>query len=403
LQISQQPITPTTMPVYTVVPRVVNEAYAKQIGSAFGLSGQVLASPDGRFYYMAGGTDGSQQVRIDRASGAYFFQNLNDLWTDPERVRQNLPVNGQSAQAVSAVFLRERAKTLPGSFNFDFEIQPTVELEGPTGGLQLPGSAIAADPQQPMNYALSYARTLDIGGQKVSVVGPGSRLKTYIGENGAIIGMKGGWRDVAQNTGIQATVPIRSAADAWTSFVTTPTIALALPPLADRYDRTGKPAPTLAYYEQPTMDGQVELIPVWLFVADLYDDTPATPQQAATSYLVASDVQIYVPAAASPTSTPKAQITSPSSGISLAPGAGIALTGSATGGTAPYVFTWSSSSGSDLGTGASISTSLEPDLRDGSGRPVKIILTVRDANGQVSTAAIDVTVPPRIALPLIVQ
>jgi hypothetical protein len=402
LQLTQQ-ITPTTMPVYRVVPRTVDEDYAKRIGATFGLSSTVLASPDGSAFYVVGGPDDSQQLRIDRASGGYLFQNLNELWTDPERPRLNLPTSDQDALRISNVYLREHAQQLPGSFNFDFKIPPTVELEGPTGGPQVAGTGIAADPQQPMNYELSYARTLDIGGQTVSVVGPGSRLKTYIGENGQIIGVKGGWRDVQSEAAPTASVPIRTAEQAWAAFTVDPSIATALPPLADRYDRAGKPAPTLAYYEQPLSDGQSELIPVWVFVADLYAADSIAPQQQANN-LVASNVQIYVPAAADADATPTATISSPGAGTVVIPGQPITLAGSASGGTAPYTYNWATSTGQELGSTANVTVGgLLPDLRENQLAPNRITLTVRDANGQTATAAVDVVVQVQLHLPLVAR
>jgi hypothetical protein len=268
--------------------------------------------------------------------------------------------------------------------------------------------------QQPLDYAVSYARTLDIGGgERISVVGPGSRQNLYLGDGSVVIGMKGGWRDVEffqAGAGLDATtaitVPIKTSAEAWADFLADPSIALAQPPLALAYDMTGKPDPTLAYYEQTLSISQTELIPVWVFVADLYTGTVASQVQAtnAITALVASDVKIYAPASAEPMALPQASITSPAPGTTIIPGESLDLAGTASGGTAPYSFQWSSSADGILGTGSSLTIpGLHPDLHGSQIQPNTITLLVTDANGQTATDSVDVTVFLLRYLPLIVK
>ena len=77
----------------------------------------------------------------------------------------------------------------------------------------------------PTNCAVHYARSVydPYSMQDFSIVGPGSRLNFYIGDNGEVIGMKGGWRDYESIPGVPAglqatapvTVPIKTADAAW--------------------------------------------------------------------------------------------------------------------------------------------------------------------------------------------
>ena len=74
----------------------------------------------------------------------------------------------------------------------------------------------------------------------------------------------------------------------------------------------------MAYYEQSLSISQTQLIPVWVFVADLYTETVGIPvalqSTTAMTALVASDVNIYVPAADDPMALPQVTITSPAPG-----------------------------------------------------------------------------------------
>jgi hypothetical protein len=395
---------PSSLPVVVVVPRTVDQAYVENIGAAFGLTGQVLAAPDGSAFYMAGGTNDALQLKVDAATGGFLFQNLDGLWTKPEMPR-TLPSPG-IASSLALNFLAQHDNLADALF---FSGQPTV-TEGPTDGTDGTDSAVlgAAATQTPTDIAVHYARTIDIGGgMPPSIVGPGSRQNLYVGDNSAIIGMKGGWREV-QLDGGRATVPIMALDEAWAGFLANPNLALAKLPLVTSYVTAGKPAPTLAYYEQPSAQGQSQLIPVWVFVADLYAPyfegelsypAPATAGQlaAAADVLVVSDANIYVPAATDGSATLQASITSPAPDTTVLLGQGVGLEGTASGGLAPYTFQWSSSVDGALGTGATVAVpGLAADLRSGSAPPNVIMLRVTDANGVEASASVDVTVQASI-------
>jgi hypothetical protein len=394
---------------------MVDEDYVKMIGGAFGLGGDVLPAPDGSAFFMAGGISDTLQLRVDAHSGGFLFQNLDKLWNHPEMTR-TLPISPGEVEAMSNSFLREHQHSLPGALGFDSSIAPMVVLEGPVEMMAAANGALVQAGQQGMDWGVSYARTVVVSPTlKLSVVGPGSRQNVYIGEDGEVIGMKGGWRDVQtmlhSTEGVEAptvvTVPIKTADEAWAEFLANPDIALAQPPLALYYDRTGKPDPTLAYYELTLSISQTELIPVWLFVADLYTDTiPPTVQVQATeaiTALVASDVKIYIPAEAGAAGL-EATIEQPHAGTAVSPGTSLDLVGSASGGLPPYSFHWSSSKDGDLGSGDMLTVpGLSPDVHGGQNQPNMITLLVMDANGQTATDMVDVTVYTPVYIPIVLK
>ncbi|MCB8968375.1 MAG: hypothetical protein H6660_15950 [Ardenticatenaceae bacterium] len=396
---------PTALPAVQVIHREVGDEYVMNIGEAFGLTSQVITSPDGMTKAMVGGDEDEKQLFVNVATGGFFYQDLGELWTDPERVRE-LPTSGRVAATVALSFLAEH-DNIPGSFFFDQQIPPTIELEGAAEGL-MPGEVRAtAVITNPTDYAIHYARTVDIGGgQLLSVVGPGSRQNLYVGDGSVVVGFKGGWREI-QTTG--GSIDTISAEDAWQAFLADPTMAVAQLPVATEYDRTGQPEPTLAYYEQPTMMGQEELIPVWIFVADLYVSAPQTAAQAAGLEpfglgLVADDAMIYVPAAADAAALPQASIVTPEPGVVLNSGMMVDLSGAATGGTAPYTYEWVSSVDGILGTGETVNgVVLHADPRGSMLAANSITLRVIDANGLIATATVDVEVQPLLFLPVLIQ
>jgi hypothetical protein len=253
-----------------------------------------------------------------------------------------------------------------------------------------------------MNVTVSYARTVTLpGGEKLSIVGPGSRQNVTIGGDNEVVGIKGGWREVSMVSG--ASVAIRSADEAWQAFLANPSTAVAHLPFADTYELQTAPAPTLAYYEQPSTIGQAELIPVWVFVADLY--VAVEGGQNLGQSLLVDDAKIYVPAAAEPTAVPQATILSPAPDTVILPGETVTLSGSGSGGVAPLSYEWFSSVDGFLGSGATLENVLLTDnSKTGVPAPNTITLRVTDANGQMATATTAVHIPtPLLYLPVVVK
>ncbi|MFN2122804.1 MAG: DUF6345 domain-containing protein [Candidatus Promineifilaceae bacterium] len=392
---------PDTLPILILDPPQVDEEYVKNIGLAFGLDSEILAAPDRSAFYMVGGDEDEKQVRVDALSGGFYYQDLGELWTDPERPR-SLPQSPEEAYRLGLSFLAQH-DNLPGVFEFDDSISPTVELEEVVEG---------ADPEQvvkrplesnAMNYAISFMRTVDLGDMKLSIVGPGSRQNVYLGDESQVIGLKGGWRPFMVDES-QDPVPVLSSEKAWEMFLADPSIAVAETPKADDYKLSEEIAPTLAYYEQPTSQSQAQLIPVWIFTADLFVEAPAAERSASELQPLATEAKIYVPAADSETAMMVAEIKSPENGLVLKPGETIELAGSVEGGLAPYTFSWDSSVDGDLGSGEMLSdVALSPDVRSSSLNLNQVKLTVRDANGKTATATVDVMVLTSSYLPVTIR
>jgi len=392
---------PGELPVLRLDPPQVDEEYVKNIGSSFGLDSEILMSPDGSAYFMVGGDDDEKQVRVDAVSGGYYYQDLGELWTDPERPR-TLPREPEEAYKLTLGFLAQH-DNLPGVFEFDDSIEPTVELEEVVEGPDPEQTVRRPLESYPMNYATSFMRTVDLGGLKLSIVGPGSRQNVYLGDEGQVIGLKGGWRPYAVDEE-QGSVPVMTSEKAWEMFLADPSIAVAETPLADEYLLSETTLPTLGYYEQPSSQGQAQLIPVWIFTADLLVDAPEPARSSTELVPLATDAKIYVPAADSETAMMAAEIQSPGEGLVLKPGEAVDLAGSVVGGLAPYTFSWDSSVDGDLGSGETVSdVVLSPDTREMTFAPNQVKLTVRDANGLTATATVDVTVMTANYLPVAIR
>jgi hypothetical protein len=187
------------------------------------------------------------------------------------------------------------------------------------------------------------------------------------------------------------TVSVPDAGKAWDAFLADHQLAIVTIPLdADGFVRHPI-SDTLAYYEQPHGVSQQEMIPVFVFTADLFKGNE----------LLAANALIYVPV--SPDYyPPDVDITAPAPGYGAVAGQKITFTAEATGGYQPFTYAWTDSVDGSLGSGASIQTALS-----GSPRPDQVELVphtvsvkVTNANGQSRTVNVNVNVGLPVYLPM---
>lgn len=386
-----------TLPVYEVVPRTVDENYAANIAETLSMSGTL--ETDGEVYAISDTSGGvTRTLEVDVASGGYIYQNVSELWVPPEPGTPTaLPGPEEAAQLAESFFLANQA--LPGiqyRTDQEAEVENAVQTVKESSGLLDAGAIVQ---EQGVDVMVSYGRRLPTGSllaSEVSVAGPGSSTKLYLGQQGGTlanqlpIGLQGGARDV-EATG--KSVQVQSADKAWGDFLEDHELAVVTVPL-DADEIVRKPASdTLAYYEQPQGVSQAELIPVWTFYADFSKE----------GELLASDVLIYVPA--SPDYyPPTATIDEPASGTTVRAGQAVAFSATASGPFQPFTYEWLSSHDGLLGTGATITATLTPVMHPDQAEAGSHTITVKvtNANGQVRTASIVLNVLPRgVYLPLV--
>jgi hypothetical protein len=264
----------------------------------------------------------------------------------------------------------------------------------------VPGQTQAAFQPQletiPADAYLTYDRLVSglartTGGSQMvdyQVVGPGSELKVYLGDGGELIGLQGGTRKVSYTP--EAMVELLEVDLAWQMFLENRNIAI--PQVPYPADVITYSAVDFGYYELPITQFQQELIPVYIFLADFFQQ--GNP--------IAEDVVVYVPAAME-YMPPTVTISAPLSGDRFSPATPIFFEGQVTGGKPPYSFEWKSDHDGVLGTDASILGSLTTSAKDGQLSKHVISLQVIDANGQQSTATIEVYINALTLLPFVVK
>lgn len=263
----------TKMMLYKVVDRTVDEEYVRSIGERMKLPEGEVGS-DRRFYYM--GDKEGKVLQVDRITGIYKYQDLNSLWNANKRP-EKLP-SSENAQERAKEYLKE-VGLLPGDAVF-YE----VITEGPAEveySIDKSGNLHEDEGEKhEMDRQVVFARHLESGRETLSVVGPGAKLKVYIGAGEEIIGAQGGWRDVEPSEEIE----IMTSDEAWKLLeVCGPKVCLMELPY---YDDLKVKETTLGYFEESWGKQQTYLIPVYIFSVDFIVERG----EASSGY-------VYVPAA----------------------------------------------------------------------------------------------------------
>ena len=395
----EQAVVAETMPVLRVSERPVDPGYVlERIAPAFSMPGRVVET-DERYLYMVDYTEQmTRTLQVDLVTGGYKFLNLAKLWVVPE-TPPSLPPTGE-AEVSAELFLLNSADTLPGVQNLDWMPVTTIEA---MVGVELPNPDAGVRQEQiidrvPMDISVTYGRQPVAAGVQTAagpqtvefpIVGPGARTRVYVGEGGEILGAQGGGRDYVM-TGDQ--VRVLSAEEVWNRFVKDPTIALPqVPWIADRITRD--PAQDrLGYYELPHLQGQQDLIPVWIFEA-----TYSLGRVA-----LAENVQVQVPAAEEYW-PPLVKISSPVDGSGFLSGQAVELKGGVEqNGVPPFQYEWSSSVDGPLGGGEVLTATLTAQVKAGDVLSNTISLQVTDANGQQGGDSVTIVVH-RVYLPLVMR
>ena len=388
------------VPTYAVLDRTVDEGFAQSLAGTLGVSGTLTLSPDGLEYAVTESTNGvTRTLSIDTATGGYLYQDLSQLWVPPEEGQPlNLP-DPEEAASLAETFFLANAQALPGGQNFDpatqhIETDTMVDINREAPG----GASIDYSTETGVDVMVAYGRHLETTVRSatgeavtvdVSVAGPGSSTKMYLGgQGGAPIALSGGSRDVEAGN----PVPLKNVDATWDAFLEDDQLALLDTPIEHDEMVRHPISDTFAYFEQPLDLPQEELIPAWVYTVDFLLD----------GEVVGDDYQVYVPASAD-YYPPAVTIDSPADGATIVAGTQIELEATVTSGNGPFTYEWSSDAQGVLGTDEDITAVLLSAVKPGEPpQPVMLSLKVTDVNSLSRWATVNLNVVGEpVWLPLI--
>ncbi|MHC4083689.1 MAG: DUF6345 domain-containing protein [Planctomycetota bacterium] len=249
------------MKVYEIVPRDVNEAYVRQIGSGFGLAAEdVVQMCDSLVMADLSDSNNPKILEVSRITGHFSYHEDGKLFVADMNVGHYPP--GDAAE-VAGAFLTEYG-LLPADAGAEVSVgyDTIIEKDLDTG-------AVLQTFYQNTNVAYARKIPADEAGTMVSVAGAGARMNVYIAKDESVIGARSNWRSIQTRSDIA----VNDAAATW-SFFDTYGNKVAIEPVLVEYDEaTTDPATAIQlYYEYSSHKRQTELIPCWMFEVEYYLD-----------------------------------------------------------------------------------------------------------------------------------
>ena len=365
-----------TMKVYEVVPRDVNEAYVRQIGTAFGLAAEpVVEMCDSLVMADLSDSNNPKILEVSRLTGHFNYHEDGKLFAvDPNMGR----CPNDLAHEVAESFLTDHG-LLPDDAD---AVAYSVEYDTITEENIDTNEVLQTFYQ---NTNVGYGRQIFADSRtKVSVAGAGARVNAYIGGDGNVMGARGNWRNI-QTTG---DIAVNDANATWALFETYGEKVAIEPVLVEYDDVTTDPATAIqVYYEYSSHIRQTELIPCWMFEVEYSLEGESV---GAAKALVPA-AHSYVP--------PVVEITTPATSTTFNHGDTINFDCDVVAGfgTPPYSYNWQSRVDGLLSTQKAFQTDqlsvhCPDESLDCSPLPHAITAIVTDAKDFHSTDTIQITV-----------
>lgn len=362
-----------SMPVFDVVPVMVDSAYVRVLANRLCAQGGHLCGGD----ILPGDPselnliDGPYELRVSLGTGALHYHDAN-RWMAWRTTAPELPVGSEAIQSAEQLLEnlgRRRADAAVAGVDYVWQ---SAEVGGSlTMASEIPESTFAVASR------VVYRREL---GANRPVAGPGGSMTVAFGDNGICERIfEGGWRKVMPGNMVDI-VPVNAAVNHLSMHGSDGTVE-GIGPFAysiqvDSWE--------LGYYEYGRDVPQNTIRPVYIFHTTITETPPGvTPP-------VYSQQNICLWAEALP---PDAEILSPADGTCVPPGSTVCFQGSANGGIPPYQFSWRDDvTGEVLGNGANLCAAIDgtPPGHSEADMQHTITLTVRDALGRVAHDAVQV-------------
>ncbi|MBN1593654.1 MAG: hypothetical protein JW941_10475 [Candidatus Coatesbacteria bacterium] len=349
------------MMVFKFAGEKVDQQVATDMAKKFGLNEETQLGKDGFYRSNSEG----KKFRVHE-NGGWFYGDMNQLWVFPKDAVE-LPSEDAAIAAAEDFF--EKAGLMPadaGDPDVHTEIVSLADREKEDEDIILQEFEVMR--------CVFFPRELSYGGQTFTVMGPGAKLRAYIGHNGQLIGAHGGWRAVEESEEVEI-FPEQLARTIVKDFGSK--VALLGPPMFSTFELQDL---TLCYFEYQTDRSGESLIPAYHMRGQFYQDGEAFDEG-----------DMYIPASVK-FMPPVPKIVRPQDGASFRNGQQIVLAGELNFGSGDVKLEWWSDKDGYLGSGITVSTILTSNSKQGEPMPQAIKLVATDSQGRSASDQVTVMV-----------
>jgi hypothetical protein len=339
----------TEMPIYELITPQVNLTYTQDLArNLFGLADVLPEEEEGRYIVNSG----NRSFEVDTRDGSIWYADYDKLWNVASGV--DLPSPGTCFE-------------IADSWLVDHGLLPDAAVLANIGSTN--ASAYNIDDGRLRSKILQYQVNYEFLQNDIPIAGDAAQISVMIGDGVSaydrIIGFDWKWRE-----------PRRDA------YATSPLIEYESILEAHGINPNNVVAHRLVYTTDDDEEKSNLLYPVWE-IEIIEDDTEEFHGIHSIVYI---DATLF---------DPVVEITTPTHGISMMPGASITFDCSVSFGTPPYTYEWSSDFDGVLSTSKSFTTvSLSEILKKDTPVPHAISVRVRDAEDRGASDCIAVTIEP---------
>ena len=370
-----------TAMVYGAIEQTISQQVAATMARTLGLQGDVSLGRDG--YYRLNKSQSEGMFFQIHKNGGLFYGNADLLFKVPEKAPQ-LPTDEDGIRLANEFLakLGLSGQVLGGLGTPAIQTETIFEY----GRQQGKGEPLD---QMPIQRCVFYPHELTYNGNTFSVVGPGAKLKIYLGDQGQVIGAIGGWRQLEETKEIDvmSEEQARSLVQEYGHKVS----LLRLPP----FDSFEIKEATLAYYEDANEvnGGTLTTIvsPNWLFRGTFHTKNSAGADSTADGDFFLPGAEEYIP--------PVVTILSPENNSVHSPDQRIEFKAQVLFGAGGETIRWFSDIDGYLGEGDTIVASLSAGERKGEEVSHSVKAVATDSRGNIGTDVVTVRITNKGAGP----
>jgi hypothetical protein len=245
------PAVSDTIEIFRVKTPIVTQGYVEEIGKKLAFAGDAGAANPGTIGMVDGDGDNLRHLMVYEASGAIWYAIPSKM--HPVVASQpNLP-SEEEAKSIATEFLYSKGLIKEGKVAKINKVVADQQVTAKKGFNEIIS-------EYNVTLQVQFARAIN----NLPVIGPGNKLKVFIGEGGEVVGLFKVWRDFEPYKNVKVKTPEQAYKDLVAGNDTMYNMRVG-------GDKVVIKEIYLAYWMEPADSEQKYILPVYVFAGDDID------------------------------------------------------------------------------------------------------------------------------------